>query len=169
MKQLMLAAITFLLCGNALASTWECIDSTDGHKYIVSQDVMSDSCRKINNSASPVTTAPEVPDNAFGRAASRDDELAMAYAHSDSFCVKMGKLTASAARILELGGTEKDLIAMNSKSTINSDFKSNAARRSNEITKAISDNMIAYVFTVKPSPESARLIGYKKCLAGDFD
>ena len=164
MKNLPLAFLMFF-CSQAYAGTWECIDSTDGHKYKVSQDVASDVCKKVSDSDHRLTgTAGDIVSYSELRA----NDIAMQYARSDSFCVKVGGLTASAARIRALGGIEKDLLTKN-KLHPNGDPKSAAARRSDEINKIILDNMIAFVYTVKLSPESARLVGYKKCLAGDFD
>lgn len=49
MKLSSVAAIAMLTCGYAFAGTWECTDSTDGHKYRVTQDVPVDVCTKIDD------------------------------------------------------------------------------------------------------------------------
>jgi hypothetical protein len=45
----------------ASASTWRCIDSSDGHSYIVSQSVPSDRCELISE-ASPYASRRNVSD-----------------------------------------------------------------------------------------------------------
>lgn len=165
MKNYLLACAALLMANYAVADTWECVDSTDGHKYRVSQNVASDVCRKVGLTDSRITqvTVPVSDSSAL-----QTNDIAMKYARSDSFCVKVGKLTATAARVKALGESEKDLLAKN-KLHPNGEPKSAVARRIDEITETVLDNMVAYVYTVKLSPESARLVGYQKCLAGDFD
>lgn len=165
MKNYILLFGALLITNLANAATWECIDSSNGHKYRVSQDVASDICRKISNI--DLRSAEELADTSDHSELSAND-IATKYTHSDSFCVKLGGLTASAARILALGGTEESLLVKNKRMVKEGD-RGPAARRVDEITKEMLDNMVAYVYTVKLPPESARMVGYKKCIAGDFD
>lgn len=90
-------------------------------------------------------------------------------APSDGYCLMVGELAESNARVMEAGGTEQDI----------KDYtKRNAPKRTkmptneeikNELAKErLFENVARYVFTVKLDSKGARLVGYKKCLAGDF-
>lgn len=161
-----LLVLCLILSSATFAATWECVDSDDGHVYRVSQDVLSDKCRKVSNLDSYSGPAPEVRKYDHPSTFIRPADLDVA--HSDSYCVKVGSLTASVARMLALGQSEEHILAMN-RSHLKDKSKNTAQRRQDEITQNILDNMVAYVFTVKLPPDSARLVGYKKCLSGDFD
>ncbi len=49
MKKYSMLVGVLLIANHAFADTWECVDSTDGHKYRVSQNVQADLCTKIDN------------------------------------------------------------------------------------------------------------------------
>lgn len=156
MEKFVIIVIAMLTVPLARAGTWQCVDSSDGHTYIVSQDMPADRCQKISDASPYVTSidvAPSVAKTKPAKAA--DKQLAQPVANADAYCVKIGKLTEDAARARELGATEDQLTGM-----------AVGAARS---TATLANNMIAYVFTVGLSSKSARLVGYKKCLAGDFN
>ena len=90
-------------------------------------------------------------------------------APSDVFCLKVGELAESNARVMEAGGTEQDIkdytkriAPKRTKMPTDEEIKKELAN------ERLFENVARYVFTVKLDSKSARLVGYKKCLAGDF-
>ncbi len=90
-------------------------------------------------------------------------------APSESYCLKIGKMTETVARLREQGVTEESLREMRvERASKDRKVKSKEEIQLEEENEFAMENLASYVFTVKLDSENARLVGFKKCLAGDF-
>lgn len=90
-------------------------------------------------------------------------------APSDGYCLMVGELAEGYARTMEAGGTEQDIKDYTKKNPRKRTKMPTDEEIKNELAKErLFENVARYVFTVKLDSKSARLVGYKKCLAGDF-
>lgn len=90
-------------------------------------------------------------------------------APSESYCLAIGKMTESVAKLRELGVTEEALKEMRVASAAkNTKVQSKADKEIDERNEFAMENVASYVFTVKLESENARLTGFKKCMSGDF-
>ena len=73
-------------------------------------------------------------------------------------CLHLGSYAEHVAEGIELGISEKQMLAANF-----------ASKRASAETKATMNSIVSYVFTMKQSGSELRKIVYLKCKAGEYD
>jgi hypothetical protein len=92
-----------------------------------------------------------------------------ALASKDSDCVVLAHLMESATKLKNLHLPEAQIIAESAAQPADKLGKSAAQLRSLAQMDARVSKIIAYIFTVDQDVKTARAVGYRKCMAGDFE